>query len=447
MKNILDPLALNQANILEKQCARAKITWLFRLFVTIFLGTVLWASIYFPYPVGMALFALTILNYWLLLSFRISNLEKPLNWPPQASVPTPFKTISMLLPLKYEGEIVGGTIQAIRDLDYPEENKELLIIVEENDHFTQGHLKNMVIPAFAQIVLIPAGYPSTKGRALLYGLQKASGELITVFDAESRPDADQLYKANQFFAPPGDLKCCQAKVRIANKDQNWMTRNFAAEYYEWYDQYLPELSMKQLAFGLGGNSFYLYKHVLEKCGSWDPFNVTEDADLSVRLINYGVQLNILNSYTWENCPDTPVNWIKQRTRWNKGLLITQLVHLFPTLFNGHFNWSSWLSFWLRMVAGTLLPFGNLFLLLFLIIAEIPPRLTWYASIGLWSLFALSLIIMTLMNFITFRRLKIQRDLFSLFFGLLAYTVLHIIAGFNAWIQFLVKPLKWNKTLH
>lgn len=411
------------------------------------LGIAMWAGIYFPYHVGLVLVALAVLNYWMLLSFRLSSLEKPLSWPPLPPASITFKNISMLLPLKYEGEIVGGTIQAIRNLRYPEEHKELLIIVEENDHFTQGHLKNMEMPSFAQIVLIPEGYPATKGRALLYGLKKASGELITVFDAESRPEVDQLLSANQFFAAPGDLRCCQAKVRIANKNHNWMTRNFAAEYYEWYDQYLPELSMKQLSFGLGGNSFYLYKHVLENCGGWDPYNVTEDADLSVRLINSGVQLNILDSYTWENCPDTPMNWIKQRTRWNKGLLITQLVHLFPSLFKPHFHWSSWISFWLRMVAGTFLPLCNLFLLLFLILAAIPPRLTWYGSIGLWSLFLLSLFIMTLINWITFTRLKLKRDIISLFTGMLTYMVLHILAGINAWIQFFIKPLKWNKTLH
>lgn len=431
---------------LGSKSATRKINTSFRLIAGILLAVLFGAGIYYPI-FGVSLFILAILNYWLLLSFRLSNIEKPIKLPPAAPAEQRFKKISMILPLKYEGQIIVETIRCIHALSYPEDAKELLIVVEENDQYTKGHLYNIALPKYTQLVYISSGDPATKGRALLYGLEKATGELITVFDAESRPENDQLQKVNAFFADGNEKKCCQAKVGIANKDQNWITRNFASEYYEWYDQYLPELSIKNLAFGLGGNSFYLYKKELIASGSWDPFNVTEDADLSVRLINNGIKLSILDSYTWENCPETPINWIKQRTRWNKGLLVTQMVHLFSTLFSGQFNLSSWLSFWIRMLAGTLLPLYNLFILLFLLLADIPPRSTWYMSIGLWSLFGLSLLIMTLVNFITFKRIKVKRDIFSLFGGVIVYMFLHILAGINAWWQYIFKPLKWNKTMH
>lgn len=386
-------------------------------------------------------------NYLFLLSYRLSNLEKV---SPSRGVSVPAKarlSCSILVPLKQEGEVIGGCLDGIRDLDYPDTLKELLIIVEENDAYTLEHLNKFKLPDYGRVVLIPPGYPATKGRSLLYGLKEATGDLITVFDAESRPQKDQLKKASAYFSGPEDLVCVQSRVMITNKDENWITQNFAAEYYEWFNHFLQYQSNHHRPFGLGGNSFYVSRKVLIRSGAWDPFNVTEDADLSVRLVRQGVKFVMVDSTTSEECPHRTGAWLKQRTRWNKGLMITQMVHLLPSTFKSGFGLTDWISFWTRSLSGSFLPFFNIFILVYLLIAHLSPRFTWKASLALWSLFAISIVVMTLVNVVSFRRINIRYNRWLILPGMLGYMALHILAGFNAVIQYILSPLKWNKTAH
>lgn len=444
----IDPLATDQLARLKKNSAFYFIQWPRRLILAVFIAGTIAAGLYWPYSFGIVLFILAMLNYLILLSFRLSNVERPATAADHIDPEkNPWLDFSILLPLKNEGDVIEETIHSIENLDYPSEKKELLIIVETNDRYTREHLQKIRLPEYSRIVDIPTLMPFTKGRALLYGLRESKHQIITVFDAESRPEPLQLRKANALLSDLPDQYCIQSKVRISNKNQNWITRNFATEYFEWFDQYLQELSNKKLNFGLGGNSFYISKANLLKSGAWDPFNVTEDAELSVRLIQSGIQLKLMDSYTDETCPHTLGNWILQRTRWNKGLLITQLVHLFPSLIQPGFSLRTWISFWMRMVAGSSLPFFNLYVFLYFLVSWFSPRVSWYADIGMWTLMTVSLIFMGIVNTINFGRLQLNRNPVTLLVGVSGYILLHIVSGFIAYYEYLLKPLKWNNTKH
>lgn len=67
--------------------------------------------------------------------------------------------------------------------------------------------------------------------------------------------------------------------------------------------------------------------VLDAVGGWDPYNVTEDADLGIRLARAGWRVGVLASTTWEEAPPTFRVWKGQRTRWLKGWMQTYLVHM------------------------------------------------------------------------------------------------------------------------
>lgn len=444
----IDPLALAQLRLLDKNSAFYSIRWPPRLILALVIAGTVGAGIYWPYTFGVFLFGLAMLNYLILLSFRLSNVERPVRSLEQFDLEKkPELDFSILLPLKNEGAVIEETIRSIENLDYPAEKKELLIIVETNDLYTRDHLRKIILPDYARIVDIPTMMPFTKGRALLYGLEEAKNRIITVFDAESRPETLQLKKAASLLDGQPDKWCIQSKVRISNKNYNWITRNFATEYFEWFDHYLQELSNRNLNFGLGGNSFYITKDNLIRCGAWDPFNVTEDAELSVRLIRAGIQLKLMDSYTDETCPHSLGNWILQRTRWNKGLLITQIVHLIPTLIKPGFSLRTWISFWLRMVAGSCLPFFNLFVFLYFLVTWFSPRVSWYADLGMWTLMVVSLVFMWLVNTINFGRLQLNRNPVSILFGVSGYIILHILAGFIAYYEYIIRPLKWNNTKH
>lgn len=449
-KAAIDPYAQQQLSILGNKSALYKIQFtgrMLKLFLWIGLTC---AGILLPLSLGLFIFIAALINYFILLSFRLGNyfFKKPqLVHSALPIADDEWPSFSIIFPLKNENEVIHETIRALQALDYPTNLLQIIVVVEDTDEVTQHSLSQLDLPAHFEVLYIPEMPPYTKGRALLYALEAARGTYLTVYDAESRPEPQQLRKAaHSLLKAPGEL-CCQAKIKISNQQENWITRNFAGEYYEWYEQHLLELANDNLPFGLGGNSFFISKKALVDAGAWDPFNVTEDADLSVRLVQNGVQLSILDSYTTETCPEQINNWINQRTRWNKGLFITQLVHVQKTLFDPQFKWNGWLSFWLRMICAASLPFFNLFIALYMLLGNLPYMLASMFSAILWLLLGINLLLSWIINAVTYRRLGIAQSFLLTFWDCFRYLFLHIIAGFKSFWEYFMAPLQWNKTDH
>src|ERR1700676_5318560 len=78
---------------------------------------------------------------------------------------------------------------------------------------------------------------------------------------------------------------------------------------------------------LGGTSNHFRRSTLQAMGAWDPYNVTEDADLGIRMFREGYTVRVLESNTFEEANSDFVNWMKQRSRWLKGYLQTFAIHL------------------------------------------------------------------------------------------------------------------------
>ena len=177
------------------------------------------------------------------------------------------------------------------------------------------------------MLTLPPGRPQTKPRALNAGLAGARGDLLVVFDAEDRPEPGQLRLAvDAFRGGRPDLACVQARLAIDNLDDGWLTRHFAIEYAALFDITLPALSAFGLPIALGGTSNHFRVAALREVGGWDAGNVTEDADLGLRLARLGFKTETIDSTTWEEAPTTLPVWMRQRTRWMKGFMITALVH-------------------------------------------------------------------------------------------------------------------------
>lgn len=175
--------------------------------------------------------------------------------------------------------------------------------------------------------MLPPGGPQTKPRALNAGLMAARGEFVTVYDAEDRPDPAQLRLAVEAFRRGGpELACVQAKLAIDNLGDGWLVRHFAIEYAALFYVVLPALAALRLPIPLGGTSNHFRVGALRALGGWDAGNVTEDADLGLRLAGAGLRTETIDSVTWEEAPISVGAWIKQRTRWMKGYMVTAIVH-------------------------------------------------------------------------------------------------------------------------
>jgi len=236
-------------------------------------------------------------------------------------------TYSVLMPLVGEANMAPQIVAAMRLLDYPAEKLEVLIVLEDHDAATQAAFAALPLPPHFRVIVVPTASPRTKPKALNYALCFAGGDYVVVYDAEDLPNPSQLKRAACTFAlAPPNVACLQAPLLIHNANESWLTRHFSLEYMALFDGLLPAYRMLGAPLPLGGTSNHFPRELLQDLGAWDPYNVTEDADLGMRLARCGLEARMLASETWEEAPDRYSDWLPQRTRWLKGWMQTWLVH-------------------------------------------------------------------------------------------------------------------------
>jgi cellulose synthase/poly-beta-1,6-N-acetylglucosamine synthase-like glycosyltransferase len=233
----------------------------------------------------------------------------------------------VLVPVFKEANIVPQLVGNLGKIDYPADKLEVLVLIEEEDHLTRDAYLGSNPPPNFHILTIPKGTPQTKPRACNVGLYFASGEYLVIFDAEDAPDPDQLKKCVVAFRRGGaKTVCVQAALNYFNADENALTRMFTLEYNYWFDYMLAGLDAADLPIPLGGTSNHFRTEALIELGGWDPYNVTEDADLGIRASAMGFRVGVVNSTTMEEANTSIPNFIRQRSRWIKGYMQTSLVH-------------------------------------------------------------------------------------------------------------------------
>lgn len=295
--------------------------------------------VYRPAVTAQVMVAAMSLGFVLSLALRTAlacfGRSNPTAPTPTAEADLPVYTV--LLPLYREAGMVPQLADALGSLDYPRDRLDLKFIVEEDDRATRDALGKL---GLEEIVVVPVGRPRTKPKACNYALQAARGEFVVIFDAEDRPEADQLRKAVAAFRADPGIACFQARLSIDNRSAGWLSRMFALDYGVWFYTLLPGLDRLHAPIPLGGTSNHFRTRVLLQAGGWDPFNVTEDADLGFRLARLGQRVSMLRSTTVEEAPARLKPWLRQRTRWMKGYMQTMLVHTRnPRLLLRDIGWS------------------------------------------------------------------------------------------------------------
>jgi glycosyltransferase XagB len=228
---------------------------------------------------------------------------------------------TVLVPLYREANVLAPLVSHLSRLDYPDDRLEILLLCEADDGETIAAVELAVLPDHFRLVVCPDGTPRTKPRACNFGLEQATGELCVIYDAEDRPEHDQLRRAAETFrVAPDEVACLQAPLDYHNHDHNWLTRFFTVEYNFWFDLLLPGLVRLGFPVPLGGTSNHLRVAELRALGGWDPYNVTEDADLGLRLAAGGDRTRMLASVTYEEACSRLRPWLRQRTRWQKGYI-------------------------------------------------------------------------------------------------------------------------------
>ncbi len=275
--------------------------------------------------------------YFVDMSFNLFLILKSLHSPTEIAITeeelarideTQLPVYTILCPLYREAAVLPSLVESLSRLDWPKDKLDVILLLEEDDSSTLEAAHSMSLPPFVRPLVVPNSQPKTKPKACNYGLSYARGDFLVIYDAEDSPDPRQLKKVYLAFqkAAPG-VKCIQAKLNYYNPNQNLLTKLFTAEYSLWFDVILTGLQSVETTIPLGGTSNHFRTQDLLEFEGWDPFNVTEDCDLGVRLFKRGGKTAIIDSVTLEEANSNIKNWLRQRSRWVKGYMQTYLVHM------------------------------------------------------------------------------------------------------------------------
>lgn len=295
---------------------------------------------------GLALTCLALLVVWpvaffgaalalALLSLLLAQITKGAallaGWrrsAPAAPASGPLPEVSLLVPLFREEHIADTLVRRLSRLDYPRALLEVLLVLEAGDDLTRRTLARTPLPPWIRTVTVPEGPVTTKPRALNYALRFARGQIIGIYDAEDSPSPDQIRRvAHHFERAPPQVACVQGILDFYNPRANWLARCFTIEYATWFRILLPGLARLGFPVPLGGTTVFFRREALDHVGGWDAHNVTEDADLGVRLARFGYVTDLLATPTREEANNRPWPWVRQRSRWLKGYMMTWAVHM------------------------------------------------------------------------------------------------------------------------
>ncbi len=363
---------------------------------------------------------------------------------------------TILCPLYKEAHIIPQFLENISKVSWPKNKLDVILLLEEDDNESIIKAKELNLPSHMRTLVVPKAQPKTKPKACNYGLSHAKGDYLVIFDAEDKPDPLQLKKAFIAFKEVGrDVVCLQAKLNYYNSKQNLLTRFFTAEYSLWFDVALTGFQSIKTSIPLGGTSNHFRTKDLLTLQGWDPFNVTEDADLGMRLFKAGYKTAIIDSTTYEEANSKWGNWVRQRSRWIKGYMQTYLVHTRD-------SWGFLKENPVHFALFHLIIGGKISFIL------INPLL-WIATISYFALYqyvgpaieklypsiifymaAFSLVFGNFLFMYYYMIGVMKREQYSVVkyvFLIPFYWLMISVAGFMALYQLFFKPFYWEKTTH
>lgn len=361
--------------------------------------------------------------------------------------------ITLLIPLHHERAIAEHLLTRLEAMDYPRELLDVCLVLEASDTTTREAIGRAKLLTWMRTVMVPAGTIKTKPRALNYALDTARGSIIGVYDAEDAPAVDQLRIVASHFARAGpEVACLQGVLDYYNSATNWLTRCFTIEYASWFRVVLPGFARMGLVVPLGGTTLFFRRNVLEELGGWDAHNVTEDADLGVRLARRGYRTEFIPSVTEEEANGRAWPWVKQRSRWLKGYAITWGVHMRrPRALLRDLG--LWRFFGVQLLfLGTLSQFLLAPLIWSLMIVPfgwshpLDSALPYWAMISLAGLFVATEIIHLGIAALAVSRAN-KRWLIKWAITMQAYFPLAVIATYRGLLELTWKPFFWDKTAH
>ncbi|WP_300582421.1 glycosyltransferase [Marivita sp.] len=423
---------------------------------SLFFGVSLALIYVFPNAFFAGITAVAVVNLIATVMFKVVVLVAGYRKPPDRPIDLPLSekpVVSLIVPLFREAAIANELVMRLSRLTYPKALLDVVLVLEEKDKETRQMVDAVSLPGWMRVVRVPDGQLKTKPRALNYALGHTRGDIIGVLDAEDAPATDQIERVVEaFHHAPSNVACVQGILDFYNTKSNALARCFTIEYAIWFRVVLAGAARLGLPIPLGGTTVYLKRAALKHVGGWDAHNVTEDADLGIRLYRFGYRTILIPTVTREEANNRIVPWIRQRSRWLKGYIVTYLVHMRrPFRLLRQIGARKFLGFQIffltTIVQFTLAPaLWSFWLVCFGISTPLFDVIPSDWAKGLLALFLCAELVSLLTGFIAVGCTQ-HKGLMQWVPMMFFYFPLGVFAVYKAWSEMVFKPFYWDKTEH
>jgi cellulose synthase/poly-beta-1,6-N-acetylglucosamine synthase-like glycosyltransferase len=378
--------------------------------------------------------------------------------PAEARAPEVFKppglSFTVMLPARHEEAVIQTTIGRFAEVNYPPDLIQVLVVCSADDQGTINaaerkisELQRRGLGNFSMVVFRDG--PINKPHGLNAALPHAVMDVVTIFDAEDDIHPDIFNVVNTVMEEE-QVKVVQAGVQLMNFDSSWYSALNVLEYFFWFKSRL-HYHARRGAIPLGGNTVFFDRLLITGLGGWDEHNLTEDADIGLRLSASGERIRVVYDdryVTKEETPPTLGQFIRQRTRWNQGFMQTLRKGTWKQLPTRR---QRWLAFYTLAFpqAQALLGIYVLFSLATMLALKAPVLAAIITFLPVLMLFGhLLLSVIGLYEFAAAHGLKPSRDnVIQLIIAYLPYQLVLSYAALRAVVRQMRGIRNWEKTQH
>jgi len=233
-----------------------------------------------------------------------------------------FPFVSIVVPVKDEERVVGRLLEALLRLRYPRERMEIVVVEDGSTDRTFEVCREYVRQYPSLVRVLRRSVSDGKPSALNYALRHVRGEILAFFDADSVPELDVLENVVVYFGDPS-VAAVQGRLCSINADENMLTKFISYEETFWCETYLRGKDVLDLFVHLKGTCQFVRRDVLERVGGFDGDGLSEDMELSVRLVKEGYRVRYASDVRcWQETPSELLVLLRQRTRWFRGTMET-----------------------------------------------------------------------------------------------------------------------------
>jgi cellulose synthase/poly-beta-1,6-N-acetylglucosamine synthase-like glycosyltransferase len=227
--------------------------------------------------------------------------------------------VTVLVACRNEAAVVDGLVASLLALDYPSSALQLVVV---DDGSTDGSGAALAALAAAEprltCITRPPDARGGKAAALNAALPVVQGDVVVVFDADHQPRPDVIRRLVRHFADPS-VGAVQGRCEIRNRDDSQLARLVSLDYLAGYlvNEYGRQALFELPAYG--GANCAVRTTSLRSAGGWNEASVTEDTDLTLRLLLRGERVRYdVGAVDTEEGVVTLERFWRQRYRWARG---------------------------------------------------------------------------------------------------------------------------------